>query len=64
MKDHSSSPILTEVTGSVAILRFNRPAERNPLSVDTLQHLERETQSLFARKDIRAIISGVWRKPV
>ena len=56
MKDDSSSPILTEVTGSIAIMRFNRPAERNPLSVDTLQHLERETQSLFARKDIRAII--------
>jgi enoyl-CoA hydratase len=56
MKDDSSSPILTEVTGAVAILRFNCAAERNPLSVATLKHLEHETQSLFARKDIRAVI--------
>ena len=56
MKDDSSSPINTEVTGPIAILRFSRPAERNPLSVTTLEYLECETQSLFAREDIRAVI--------
>lgn len=56
MKDDSSSPIVTEVTGSLAILRFSRPAERNPLSATTLECLQSETQSLFARDEIRAVI--------
>ena len=25
-------PIVTEVNGSIAVVRFNRPAQRNPLS--------------------------------
>ncbi|HLA09805.1 MAG TPA: enoyl-CoA hydratase/isomerase family protein [Pyrinomonadaceae bacterium] len=33
-------PVVTELHESVAILRFNRPAERNPLSRQTLDRLE------------------------
>ena len=54
MKDSPS--VLTEVNGSVAIVRFNRPEQRNPLSLATLQDLEQATSALFARNDIQAII--------
>lgn len=50
------SPIVTEIEGSVAMVRFNRPALRNPLSVDTLRMLRRVTSSLFPRDDIQTII--------
>ena len=48
--------IATETIDSLAIVRFNRPVQRNPLSLSTLQELERLTSSLFARDDIRSII--------
>ncbi len=54
--DQESPPIVTEVAGSIAIVRLNRPAERNPLSLATLQNLEQTTSSLFARDDIHAVI--------
>ncbi len=56
MIDEDSSPVLTEITGSIAIVRFNRPAQRNPLSIDTLQQLKRTTSTLFPRHDIQAVI--------
>jgi enoyl-CoA hydratase len=51
-----SQSIVTEITGSVAIVRFNRPAQRNPLSIATLQDLKRTTSALFSRNDIQAVI--------
>ena len=56
MIDEASPPIVTEITGYIAIVRFNRPAQRNPLSLDTLQELRRTTVALFSRKDIRTVI--------
>ena len=52
----AASPVITEVTGSVAIVRFNQPAQRNLLSVAILHELRRTTSTLFARNDIQAII--------
>lgn len=54
--DDETPAIVTEILDSIAIVRFNRPAERNPLSLDTLQDLERATSSLFPRDDIHAVI--------
>jgi enoyl-CoA hydratase len=54
--DDDSPAIVTEVIDSIAIVRFNRPAQRNSLSRDTLQHLKLTTSSLFPRNDIRAVI--------
>lgn len=51
-----SPPIVTEVADSIAIVRLNRPAQRNPLSLDTLRNLKRTTSSLFPRDDIHTII--------
>jgi enoyl-CoA hydratase len=55
MNDTSPS-MVTELKGSIAIVRFNRPAERNPLSFTTLQELQNTLSALTSRNDIRAII--------
>ncbi len=54
--DDDPPAIVTEIIDSLAIVRFNRPAQRNPLSRDTLQDLKRTTSSLFPRLDIHAVI--------
>jgi len=56
MIDEDSPPVVTEITGSIAIVRFNRPAQRNPLSLDTLQELKGTTSALFSRDTIQAVI--------
>lgn len=54
--DEDSRAIVTEVIGPVAILRFNRPAKRNPLSRPTLEELKNSLSVLLPRDDIDAII--------
>jgi len=54
--DEDSHAIVAEVTGSVAILRFNRPAKRNPLSRPTLEELKSLLSDLLPRPDIDAIV--------
>jgi len=50
------SAILSEVIGSVALLRFNRPAKRNPLSRGTLEEFKSLLSALLPRNDIGAIV--------
>jgi enoyl-CoA hydratase len=50
------SALVLEITGSIAILRFNRPAGRNALSIATLQQLDSNLSEIIARPDIKAII--------
>jgi enoyl-CoA hydratase len=45
-----------EARDSCVVIRLNRPAERNPLSVATLEELEGHISALVARTDISAII--------
>jgi enoyl-CoA hydratase len=54
--DDDSPAIVTEVIDSIAIVRFNRPTQRNPLSRDTLRDLKRTTSSLFPRHDVHTVI--------
>jgi enoyl-CoA hydratase len=54
--DEDSHAIVSEVNNSIAILRFKRPVKRNPLSLSTLQELERSLSTLLPRADIGAII--------
>jgi enoyl-CoA hydratase len=56
MNDEESAPVITEITDAIAVVRLNRPAQRNPLSVDTLKNLKRTTSALFSRSDIHAVI--------
>jgi enoyl-CoA hydratase len=48
--------VIVEARSSFAILRINRPAERNSLSVATLEELDSAVASLTARTNISAII--------
>ena len=51
-----SSSVTTEFSDSVAIIRFNRPTERNPLSIATLDQLRAAFRTLTDREDVEAII--------
>jgi enoyl-CoA hydratase len=54
--DEDSLAIVTEVIESIAILRFNRPEKRNPLSLSTLQELQSSLSVLLPRDDIKGLI--------
>src|SRR6266850_6809719 len=54
--DEDSSAIVTEVIDSIAIVRFNRPTQRNVLSSSTLKGLKSILSTLLPRDDIGAII--------
>jgi enoyl-CoA hydratase len=51
-----SPAIVSEVSKSIAIVRFNRPAQRNALSSSTLKELKSILATLLPRDDIGAII--------
>ena len=48
--------MILEERAAVAVLRLNRPAERNPLSVATLEELDRLVSALSTQTDISALI--------
>jgi enoyl-CoA hydratase/carnithine racemase len=50
------APLIVESRPPLAIIRFNRPAERNPLSTATLNHLDAALSALMARDELKAII--------
>ncbi len=52
----SHQALIVETRDHAAIIRFNRPAERNPLSAATLDELDQSFSLLAARTDINAII--------
>ena len=49
-------PVVVEERASVAIIRIDRPEQRNSLSVNTLSNLDDAFSSLSARADIDAVI--------
>jgi enoyl-CoA hydratase/carnithine racemase len=51
-----SSALVVEAHNRIAIVRFNRPAARNPLSSATLDELETTISVLTARTDLDVII--------
>jgi enoyl-CoA hydratase/carnithine racemase len=51
-----SIPIVTELDEAIAVIRFNRPHERNPLSLQTLHDLETNLSKLLDRTEVGAII--------
>ena len=54
--DEDSQAIVTELIGAIGILRFNRPAKRNPLSISILHELKSILSTLLPREDIDAVI--------
>jgi enoyl-CoA hydratase len=55
-KETTPRAVIVEAHSAFAILRINRRAERNSLSVATLKELDAVVSSLIARTDIEAII--------
>lgn len=55
MADDSPS-IVTEIHNGIAVLRFNKPAKRNPLSISTLQDLETRFSELIVLPEVRVIV--------
>ncbi len=55
MSEQSSS-LTTELTGSVAIIRFNHPPERNPLSIAALNELRTSFSTVTGRENVEAVI--------
>jgi enoyl-CoA hydratase len=51
-----TAAVVIEERDSLVVVRLNRPAERNPLSVSTLAELESTVARLAARTHLRAII--------
>jgi enoyl-CoA hydratase len=49
-------PVVVEERGALAVIRIERPAQRNSLSVATLSNLDEAFSSLSARADINAVI--------
>ena len=55
--DTRPAPVIVEERGvGVAVIRINRPSQRNSLSVETLSSLETAFGSLSAREDITAVV--------
>jgi enoyl-CoA hydratase len=54
--DSSSLPVVVDVLDTRAVVRINRPEQRNPLSASTLDALEAAFSSLSARDDLTAIV--------
>jgi enoyl-CoA hydratase len=52
----SQAVVVVEERDSFAVVRLNRPKERNPLSVATLEELDAIVSALSARADLRALI--------
>jgi enoyl-CoA hydratase len=48
--------VIIETLSTRAVIRLNRPAERNPLSVNTLEELDQAVSVMDQRADIRALI--------
>jgi enoyl-CoA hydratase len=51
-----AAAVVIEERYSLAVVRLNRPAQRNPLSVSTLEELEAAVERLAARLELRALV--------
>lgn len=55
-RDESSLPVLVKERDSLAVIRINRPAQRNSLSVATLEELERAFILLVENNRLKFVI--------
>jgi len=54
--DSRPPPVVVEEHGTAAVIRFNRPEQKNPLSLATLSSLEAAFAALSARDEITSVI--------
>ncbi len=55
-READAAPLVVEILDALAVVRFNRPAQRNPLSSPTLRALEEAVRELRADASVKAII--------
>ena len=55
-RERASAAVVVETRENVAVVRFNRPAERNPLSVATLEELDDALSAFSSSDTIQAVI--------
>ena len=55
-REATAAAVAVEERGHVAVVRFDRPAQRNPLSAPTLDKLDEIVSALAADANLRAII--------
>jgi enoyl-CoA hydratase/carnithine racemase len=56
LKTVDESSLLVDVNDSAAVVRINKPAKRNSLSVSTLHELDETLNTLLPREDLNGII--------
>jgi enoyl-CoA hydratase len=54
--DSQTAAVVVEERDALAVVRLDRPAQRNPLSLSTLEELESAVSTLAARTDLRAVV--------
>ncbi|MGB8507811.1 MAG: enoyl-CoA hydratase/isomerase family protein [Pyrinomonadaceae bacterium] len=54
--EEQAQPVLVELQGPLAVIRLNRPHERNALSISTLVELDTTFSELTRRENLKAII--------
>ncbi|HVG30913.1 MAG TPA: enoyl-CoA hydratase/isomerase family protein [Pyrinomonadaceae bacterium] len=54
--DSQTAAVVVEERDALAVVRLDRPLQRNPLSVSTLEELDAAVSSLAARADLRAVV--------
>jgi len=54
--DAQTPHVVTDLRGTLAVIRINRPEQRNSLSASTLDELEEAFQSLMRDEQIRAVV--------
>ena len=54
--DSQTAAVVVQEHDALAVVRLDRPARRNPLSVPTLEELDSAVSSLVARADVRAVV--------
>ena len=56
MNEIVTPAIVEEISGSIATVRFNRPAQRNSLSSTTIDQIEQLLSQLIENDSVQAII--------
>jgi enoyl-CoA hydratase/carnithine racemase len=55
-EEPGNAAVINSTRGACAVIRLNRPSERNPLSISTLERLDENVSTLLLRSDINKII--------
>ena len=58
MKDYKAAHFNWRMDGDVAVITFNRPERKNPITFDSYAELGQAFRSLAHSKDVKAVVFG------